>query len=156
MSAVEQIPHLLPAHLWRNGSDSSDDDDGCNVQCVDCFGAQPELKLDQIIRQDLCAACDKKFCTGCASNKASGAKAIKSIEIAKFVKNFRMIPRSTRLNDISSTSMSFKLPFLVPKGWPGSIIASALVASNKIPGDISCQKKPQKVFRFSTSILQTG
>ena len=144
MSAAEQSPHLPSGRLWRNDSDSSgDEDDGYTAQRL---GAQPEVSLDQVIRQNLCGACDKKFCTGCASNKTSRAKAVKSIELVKFVKNFKMIPRSTSLGDISSTSMAFMAPFVVPRGWPGSIIASVLSASNEIPGDISCQNKPQKVF----------
>jgi hypothetical protein len=137
--------------LWRKDSESSGDEDDGNTSGnkfqlrMDCLGAQTGVSLDHVIRQVLCVACDKKFCTGCASNQPSRSKAVKSIEIVKFVKNFKMIPRSASLVDISSTSMSFKAPFLVPKGWPGSIIASALNASNEIPGDISCQNKPQKV-----------
>ncbi len=132
---------------WRNGNDSSgDEDDGYNVQIrVDDFNAQPGLNLDQVIRQDLCAACDKKFCTGCAINEQSRTKAVKPIEIVRFVKNFKLIRRSTTLIDVPSSLMSLKAPFLVSKRWPGSVVACALMASNKIPGDISCKNKPQKV-----------
>ncbi len=110
------------------------------------MGAQPTVSLDQVVRQKLCAVCERKFCTGCSSNKKDRAKAVKSIEIVKFVKKFKMIPRSTSLGDVSSKlPMAFMAPYLVPKSWPGSIIASALIASNEIPGDVSCQFKPRQV-----------
>jgi hypothetical protein len=140
----------MPDELsWRNGNESSGEDDESEVRFAkDCSKSQPVISLDQVIRQDLCGACDKKFCTGCAPiepARANTGKAVKPIEIVKFVKNFRMIRRPATLSDASSALISFKGPFLIPKRWPGSIIACALMASNEIPGDISCTNKPQKV-----------